>query len=172
MCWSSSVRYVQCKMYFCTSTYTTLIKKKIKLSSYIRKFRVEQLQSHIWLTASSYIGKYLRISSYIRKPFLIYDFATAPLWISLYMRKILFSLYQILFSFFYQCRVRMALKCTVLRTHKTFMLLSWWCPFRAWKELADKTVYQNGSTDTSFHPPLISLDSTFKSSENLFIKIA
>jgi hypothetical protein len=34
------------------------------------------------------MGKYLRISSYIRKPFLIYDFATAPLLISLYMRKI------------------------------------------------------------------------------------
>jgi hypothetical protein len=30
-------------------------------------------------TASSYMGKYLRISSYIRKPFLIYDSATAPL---------------------------------------------------------------------------------------------
>ncbi len=29
---------------------------------------------------------------YYRKPFLIYDIATAPLWISLYMRKILFSL--------------------------------------------------------------------------------
>ncbi len=27
--------------------------------------------------ANSYIVKYLRISSYIRKPFLIYDFATA-----------------------------------------------------------------------------------------------
>jgi hypothetical protein len=26
-----------------------------------------------------YMGKYLHISSYIRKPFLIYDFATAPL---------------------------------------------------------------------------------------------
>ncbi len=36
-------------------------------------------------------GKYLRISSYIRKLFLIYDFATSPLWISLYMRKIWFS---------------------------------------------------------------------------------
>ncbi len=68
--------------------YTALIKKKIKFSSYIRKFRMEQLQSHLWLTASSYMGKYLRISSYIRKPFLIYDFATAPFWISLYMRKI------------------------------------------------------------------------------------
>ncbi len=37
-----------------------------------------------------YMGKYLRISSYIRKPFLIYDFATTPLWISLYVRKIFF----------------------------------------------------------------------------------
>jgi hypothetical protein len=69
--------------------YCTLMKKKIKFSSYIRKFRMEQLQSHRWLTASSYMGKYLRISSYIRKPFLIYDFATAQPWISLYMRKIL-----------------------------------------------------------------------------------
>ncbi len=30
-------------------------------------------------------------SPYIRRPLVIYDFATAPLWISLYMRKILFS---------------------------------------------------------------------------------
>ncbi len=36
---------------------------------------------------SSYITKYLRISSYVRKPFLTFDFATAPIWISLYMRK-------------------------------------------------------------------------------------
>ncbi len=52
---------------------------------------MEQLQSHICLMASSYKGKYLRISSYIRYPFHKYDFATAPLWISLNMRKILFS---------------------------------------------------------------------------------
>ncbi len=45
-----------------------------------------------------YMGKYLRISSYIRKPFLIYDFATAPLWISLYMRKIWFSFYQCVYT--------------------------------------------------------------------------
>jgi hypothetical protein len=53
---------------------------------------MEQLQSHIWLTASTYmvLKKYLRISSYIRKPFLIYEFATAPFWISLYIRKIWF----------------------------------------------------------------------------------
>ncbi len=37
---------------------------------------MEQLQI---VMASSYMGKYLCISSYIRKPFLIYDFATAPL---------------------------------------------------------------------------------------------
>ncbi len=46
---------------------------------------MEQLQCHKWLTASSYMGKYLRIFSYVWKPFLIYDFATAPLWISLYI---------------------------------------------------------------------------------------
>ncbi len=50
----------------------TLIKKKRKFSSYIRKLRKEQLQSHIWLTAFSHI--------YYRKLFLIYDFVTAPLW--------------------------------------------------------------------------------------------
>ncbi len=74
---------VQAAVLPCTQHNHTLIKKKIKFSSPIRKFRMQQLQSHIWLTASSYMGKYLRISSYIRKPFLIYDFATAPLWISL-----------------------------------------------------------------------------------------
>ena len=75
--------------------HATLIKKETKFSSYIRKFRMEQLQSHIRLTASSFMEKYLRISSYIRKPFLIFDFATAPLWISLYMRKIWFSFFSV-----------------------------------------------------------------------------
>ncbi len=69
----------------------TLIKKKRKLSSYIRKFKVEQLQSHIWGRASSYMRKCAIISPYLRRPLVIYDFATAPLWISLYMRKFLFS---------------------------------------------------------------------------------
>ncbi len=54
----------------CSLACPSLIKKIIKFSSNIRKFRMEQLQSHIWLTASSYMGKYLSISSYIRKPFL------------------------------------------------------------------------------------------------------
>ncbi len=39
-------------------------KKENNFSSYIRKSRRERLQSHIWLTASSYMTKYLRISSY------------------------------------------------------------------------------------------------------------
>jgi hypothetical protein len=73
----------------------TLIKKKIKFSSYTRKFSgIGCMQSHIWLTVSSYIGKILRISSYIRKAFLIYDFAPDPIWISLYMRKFFFHFYQ------------------------------------------------------------------------------
>ncbi len=52
---------------FANFLFCTLIKKKIKFSSYIGKSRVEQFQSHIWLTVSSIIGKYLRISSYILK---------------------------------------------------------------------------------------------------------
>ncbi len=51
---------------------------------------MERMQSHIWLTASSYMGKYMRISLYSRKPFLINDFTTAPFWISFYIRKVLF----------------------------------------------------------------------------------
>ncbi len=44
--------------------------------------------SHVWLifgSHSSYMVKYLSISYMIIKPFLIYDFATDPIWISLYM---------------------------------------------------------------------------------------
>ncbi len=81
---------------------TALKKKKIKFSSYRRKFRMKHLQSHIWITASSYMVKYLHISPYIRKPFLTYDLATAPFWISLYMRKIWFSILFIhVFSWLY-----------------------------------------------------------------------
>jgi hypothetical protein len=54
------------------------IQSEAVAKSYVRK----------GLTASSNMTKYLRISSYIRKPILIYDFATAQLWISLNMRKI------------------------------------------------------------------------------------
>ena len=37
------------------------------------------------------MGKNLRISSNIRKPLITYDFAPDPIWISLYIRKVLFS---------------------------------------------------------------------------------
>ncbi len=37
------------------------------------------------------MGKCANISPYMRRPLVINDFATAPLWISLYMRKIWFS---------------------------------------------------------------------------------
>ncbi len=43
----------------------TLIKKKIKFSSYIRKFRTEQLQSHRLLTASSYMEIFAHFLIYI-----------------------------------------------------------------------------------------------------------
>ncbi len=61
--------FFSCLLVFLLSAQSlpTLIKKEIKFSSYIMKFRMEQLQSHIWLTASSYKVKYLRISSCIRK---------------------------------------------------------------------------------------------------------
>ncbi len=71
----------------------TLIEKKIKFSSYRRNFRAEQLQSqyveglpNIWGNAQMYPHICMR------RPLVIYSFATAPFWISLNtMRKIWFS---------------------------------------------------------------------------------
>jgi hypothetical protein len=37
----------------------------------------------------------------MRRPLVIYDFATAPYWIFLHLRKILFSFLSVRFSFFY-----------------------------------------------------------------------
>ena len=82
----------------CQGALVTLIKKKRKFSSYSGKFRMEQLRSHIRLTASSYMGKYLLISSYIRKPFLIYDFQPLHSEIPCIEGKFYFI--------FYQCTVR------------------------------------------------------------------
>ncbi len=76
------------------NTYSTLIKKNKNFSSYIRKFRREQLTIPICLTASSYMTKYLRISLYIRKPFLIYDFTTAPYEFPYIWGKLYFLFYQ------------------------------------------------------------------------------
>ncbi len=78
----------------------------IKFSSYIRKFRRNWLQSHIWLMASSYMTKYLRISLKIRKPFLIFDFATDPIWISLYIRISFFlSVCRLIRRIFFFCEL-------------------------------------------------------------------
>ncbi len=80
-------------MPFPANATDALIQNKIKLSSYIRKFRVEQLQSHIWGRASQYMRKCANISSYMRRPFVIY--ATAPFLISFYMREIWFSFWSV-----------------------------------------------------------------------------
>ncbi len=75
----------------CAIWKAALIKKKIN----IRKFRMAQVAKSYMTNnglLTSDMRKYLRISSYIRKPFLIFDFATVPLWISLYMIKIWFSI--------------------------------------------------------------------------------
>ena len=82
------------------SFVSSLIKKKIKFSSYIRKFRMEQLQSHIWLTASSYIGKYLLISSYIGKPFIIYDCNCSTLNFLIYEENLIFFFISVALSVF------------------------------------------------------------------------
>jgi hypothetical protein len=86
---------VCCTVHTCIHTVVyicTLIKNKIKFSSYIRNFRMEQLQSHngqrppyIWwnICAFPHILESL--------PLYIYDYAHNPIWISFYMRKILFS---------------------------------------------------------------------------------
>ncbi len=71
-------------------SYIPYTDKKIFLYKEIQKEAVAKS----YMTAGlliQYMTKYLHISSYIMKHFLIYDFATAPIWISLYMRKILFS---------------------------------------------------------------------------------
>jgi hypothetical protein len=60
--------------YYCTDkkeNQTFLIYKEIQSGAVAKSYMTNGLLI--------YIGKYLRISSNIRKPFLIYDFATAPL---------------------------------------------------------------------------------------------
>ncbi len=63
----------------CISTvfckFPTLIKNKIKFSSYIGKFRVEQLQSHI------YVRKGFLIYEEMRKYFPIYEEAVSYIWL-------------------------------------------------------------------------------------------
>jgi hypothetical protein len=87
-----------------TQLYTDKKENQIFLICMYKKIQKYQLLSHKWLVmASSCMVKYLRIFSYIRKPFLIYDFATDPIWISLYMRKISFSFLSVTNSLFCEC---------------------------------------------------------------------
>ncbi len=79
----------------------TLLKKKIKFSSYIRKFRRDQLQSHIWLTASSYKIKHLRISSW--KPY--------PMTLQLLPSEFPYIWGKFCFLFISVCTCRMAVAC-------------------------------------------------------------
>ncbi len=70
-----------------------LIKKKIKIFLIYKEIQNGAVAKSYMTNGLliTYLGKYLRISSHIRKPFLIYNFATAPLWISLHTREIWFS---------------------------------------------------------------------------------
>ena len=93
---------------------------KIKFSPYTRKFKMEQLQSHIWLTASSYMGKYLRISSYT-------VLESPSSYITLQLLHSEFSYLWGKFSFlFYQCRpwVYAQVSCSVMFCDVFFFALS------------------------------------------------
>ncbi len=81
-------------LYCICATHTDKKENQIFLIKEIQKGSVAK--SYMTITASSYMVKYLRISSYTRKPFLIYDFSTDPSWISLCMRKILLSFLSLL----------------------------------------------------------------------------
>ncbi len=59
------------------SSYTD--KKENKIFLIYKKIQRDREQSHICLTTSSYMVKYLRISSHIRKPFRMYDYAPDPI---------------------------------------------------------------------------------------------
>jgi hypothetical protein len=72
---------------------STLIKKK-KKSSYIRKFRWDRVQSHIWGRASLFMRKCADISPYMRRPLVIYDFAPDPSEFPYIWGKFYFLFYQ------------------------------------------------------------------------------
>jgi hypothetical protein len=70
---NDAIIYTECKK----SDHTD--KKETKLFLRYKEIKRDRVQSHICLTASSYMGKNLLISSYIGKPFLVYDFAPGPI---------------------------------------------------------------------------------------------
>jgi hypothetical protein len=59
-------------------SYRALIKKS-NFPHIYKEIQNGAVAKSYMINGSSNMGKYLRISSYIRKPFLIYDLATAPL---------------------------------------------------------------------------------------------
>ncbi len=69
-------------------------KKINKNSSFIRKSRRERLLSQIWLTASSYMTKYLRISSSTRNPSSYMTLQPLPSEFPYIWGKFLFLFYQ------------------------------------------------------------------------------
>ncbi len=79
----------RCKIFglFCKyPSKCTLIKKFNKICLIYKEIQNGAVaKSYMTNGLLIYLVKYLRIFSYIRKPFLIYDFATAPFWISLYI---------------------------------------------------------------------------------------
>jgi hypothetical protein len=56
--------------------YTRVLTRALIYNILYKEIQRDPVQS---LAASSYMGRNLRISSYIRKPFLIYDFAPDPI---------------------------------------------------------------------------------------------
>ncbi len=76
---------------------TTMIKKKIQFFSYIRKFRRDQLQSHVWLTASSYMPNICAFPHILGSP---------SSWMTLHLIPSEFPYIWGNFFFFYQCTLR------------------------------------------------------------------
>ena len=70
--------FVEMSISFIEEQWLRTDKKEKKIFLIYKEMQRDRVQSHIWLTASLYMVKYLRISSYIRKAFLINDFAPDP----------------------------------------------------------------------------------------------
>jgi hypothetical protein len=83
LCFYAKTAFANYQERFCTFVHQayTLMKNKISFSSYIRKFRVEQLQSHTYMRKGFLIYEemYNYFPIYEEAVIVIYDFATAPL---------------------------------------------------------------------------------------------
>jgi hypothetical protein len=85
-----------------TKVKVTLFKKKRKFSSYIKEFRRDRVESHIWWRKNFLIyeekRKYLTIT--ITVSHLLYDFAPDPFWIPYIWWKLSFLFYQCIIKHF------------------------------------------------------------------------